>query len=475
MDELEEGKNHAESRTEDSPSVDSPATEPSSLEEHSEVDISEKCSSVDGAPETDPDPKISIDPSDAEHVPAMSNETAGDGRRSELDPQDTSETTDNVELDESPTANTSEQSSNENTTEETGITGSEDSQDAVTEKHDSHELLQPIASTDQPDDKRDQLLTLMIREQRPPLKQLSEELEAYGRSQDPNRLFDEFVFFSTQMVQKNDQASIDERAELNKNAQPFLEFKEEIKKLFEQIPDAIKHVQAAIEKRSDELITSLGEDVQDNLRTYRQGLEIIERMLQRTFDRAPNLQVEDTQLEEMNSDYKLMNEKVSTEKEFATCLTNLSRNYHETRDTNYHLINDARVECEKQTSKAKNSLKQILAAIDGIDSGLQNEAETRGRVDKLMESDEEAKTVVQEWYNAYEDLSQKLYELIANTKLTPIAVEEGTPFDPETMEPQGVVERANLKNDDVAVILRKGFTFCDELIRPTLVEVVKNP
>lgn len=243
-----------------------------------------------------------------------------------------------------------------------------------------------------------------------------------------------------------------------------------VDQLFESLPALNQKLQDAIDARSDDKLQSVAEPLRETLATYRQGLEIIQRMFARSIDRKPSLVPMDVNLGSVDLKFA----EVVDETVFADAIGKLANTFHDVRDQNYHLLRDTKTDCEKQIQKAKLGLKGILSAIDGIDGGLQNERETRASANDVSQSETPVNEVVASWYGAYDGLSSALQELLERTQLSSITVEIGTPFDPETQEPQGVVRNSELNDDDVAVVLRQGFSFCGEMIRPAIVEVVKN-
>ncbi len=269
---------------------------------------------------------------------------------------------------------------------------------------------------------------------------------------------------------KDDEARQKEQQEINQSAETLQQFTDSIDQLFDALPAIVQSVQDAIDLRSDEQLQAVDEPLRDTLATYRQGMEIIHRMFGRSLDRKPGLIPMEVNLGEVDGDVS----QVTDETAFTKAIDELATMYHDVRDKNYHLLRDTKTDCEKQIQKAKVGLKGILSAIDGIDGGLQNERETRAAAGDTSQLDEQASEVVSSWYGAYDGLAAALKELLDRTQLSTLDVELGKPFDPDTMEPQGVVENPELSDDDVAVVLRRGFSFCGELIRPAIVEVVKN-
>ena len=82
--------------------------------------------------------------------------------------------------------------------------------------------------------------------------------------------------------------------------------------------------------------------------------------------------------------------------------------------------------------------------------------------------------LIDSWFGTYNRVEEALKPFFAATGLEPMDVKPGTLFAPDTMEPGGTVADPNRKNEEVATMLRRGFCYGGENIRPALVEVVVN-
>ena len=117
------------------------------------------------------------------------------------------------------------------------------------------------------------------------------------------------------------------------------------------------------------------------------------------------------------------------------------------------------------------AVKNLLGALDGIENGRRSEPELLAGVADFRA---EYGALIDSWFGTYDRMDQALQPFFATSGLEPMVVEPGTLFSPDTMEPGGTVADPNRKNDEVASTLRRGFRFAGVLIRPALVEVVIN-
>lgn len=210
--------------------------------------------------------------------------------------------------------------------------------------------------------------------------------------------------------------------------------------------------------------------VQSTLGNYKKGIEIVNRMLTRARDRKKELGAESP----VALGSEMANVAEPATDQFATGVLALSTAFHKLRDANYHIRQDAIGAADACRGTSLTALKSILSAIDGVDSGLANEPEVRAMLAEF-EEDAACRTLLESWFGAYERIATYVEQFLTNTGIESHTVEPGTLFDPETMEPQGTVEDSTRNNDEVAVVLRRGFSLDSQLVRPMIVDVVRNP
>ena len=402
-------------------------------------------------------PNSVVDP--AEEVPQRQASTAGDQQESSADDGDT----------DAATATTEESSSAEETD---GETSDAEVESATGDAPADQPQVEPVSQQDL-DEARQKLAEQLLGERRLSESKIDELVAEFAGliERSESDAASEFATFADLVETSNAATSEEENRQKETTLQTLTRFRDAIDVLYTAIPAVAESVSSAIEVRSDEQLESLDDQLRQSLANYRQGLEIIGRMFNRCLDRKPELVPMDVLFGQLEAEQP----EVTAVEEFSTALEQLVGQYHDIRDKNYHLLREARSDCEKQIKKAMNGLKQVLSAMDGIDNGLLNENESQsGTAEQIAELEESVQEKVASWYGAYQPLAKALDELVANTELAPIEIHIGHAFDPETMEPQGVVEDPEMEDDDVAVVLRRGFSFCGQLVRPALVEVVKN-
>ncbi|MDA7928933.1 nucleotide exchange factor GrpE, partial [Mariniblastus sp.] len=204
---------------------------------------------------------------------------------------------------------------------------------------------------------------------------------------------------------------------------------------------------------------------------FRKGVEIIRRMFGRTMERKKAFSPEMS--EPLGDDWDSEHPPANT-KSIGEFVGQLSQSFHTLRDSNYHANQDAKSFSEKCNKAIVNAAIGLLSAIDGIDAGLQNESEIRSRLAPFEEGEDNCSDLITSWFQAYHHLNNFSERFFNKTGIEGHSVDPGTPFDPETMEPQGIISNPELNDDDVAAVMRRGFSLNGKSIRPILVEVVRN-
>ena len=243
--------------------------------------------------------------------------------------------------------------------------------------------------------------------------------------------------------------------------------------LFAELAGLLDAVGAQLQQMNDQ--DDSFQQAPDALRTtlanYKKGIEIVQRMISRTRDRKKELSAELPVSIGQEVDKVDVPEDAD---QFAAGALALSEAFHNLRDANYHATQDAKGAADKCLQATLAALKQILSAVDGIDSGLASEPQVRAKVAEI-EDDATCHALAESWFGAYGRLTDCVDTFLSKTGIEAHTVAPGTPFDPNTMEPQGTVENTEMNNEDVATVLRRGFSLHGQPIRPILVDVVRNP
>lgn len=248
--------------------------------------------------------------------------------------------------------------------------------------------------------------------------------------------------------------------------------------LFTELDRLIESVAEEMEARQDssEEYQNAPEELQSRLSNYKKGIEIIHRMFSKVKERKKDLA--DKNPGSLNEEYQPT--APPDENDGATMwLGQLLGEFHSIRDANYHVVQDGKKLADSCGNASRSAVNSLLSAIDGIDSGLQNEPST---LDALAPFREEHQELLDTWFGAYDRLSNSVDQFLEKTGVQAVTVKRGTPFDPESMDPLGMVDidaesdpdfDPNEKGEFVAAVLRRGFSLGGVLIRPVQVDVVK--
>jgi hypothetical protein len=217
--------------------------------------------------------------------------------------------------------------------------------------------------------------------------------------------------------------------------------------------------------RDDEgAFTAAPAELRDVLLNYKKGIEIIQRMAKRVQERKKPMAT----LPELGTVPALPDAMPEALDGF---VNKLLEQHHEWRSARGNLLRDAQKASETCKKEALTAVKNLLGALDGIEGGQRSEPEV---AERIAAHRAEFGPLIDAWFGAYARIDLTLAPFYAATGLQPHSVEPGTPFHPDTMEPGGTVSDPSRKNEDVASVLRRGYAFLGEFVRPILVEVVVN-
>lgn len=264
-----------------------------------------------------------------------------------------------------------------------------------------------------------------------------------------------------------EQADVDGAvAEAERHIEAYDTLFRELKVLVEETTEEL----ARLDQENEEF-QSAPEELQSTLLNFKKGIEIIHRMFDRTQARKKDLSGELSRA--LPGEWQPDVPSVEPE-DMGEFVMQLSQAFHQMRDANYHANQNAKKSAEKCRKTAANTVSGLLSAIDGIDAGLQNEPELRAGLSRFEEGEQNYSALIESWLQAYHRIAACVDRFFGKTGIEAHTVEPGTPFDPETMEPQGTVANPEMNDEDVAAVMRRGFSLKGETIRPILVDVVKN-
>lgn len=264
-----------------------------------------------------------------------------------------------------------------------------------------------------------------------------------------------------------------EKSELEKTAAEVKRHVDTYNNLFVQLETLVDDAAGELASldEEDEQFQNAPRELQAALLNSKKGIEIIHRMFVRTKDRKKELA--DELPGPLPDDWNAEVPPTASE-DLGEFVRQLFRSFHKLRDANYHAIQDAKKSAEKCRKTAVDTVAGLLSAVDGIDAGLRNEPEMRAKLAPFEEGDNNCGALIDSWLQAYHRLDDSVVRFFSKTGIEAHSVDPGTPFDPETMEPQGTVTNPEMNDEDVAAVMRRGFSLNGEPVRPIVVEVVKN-
>ncbi|PKG22903.1 nucleotide exchange factor GrpE [Niallia nealsonii] len=147
-------------------------------------------------------------------------------------------------------------------------------------------------------------------------------------------------------------------------------------------------------------------------------------------------------------------------------------------------INDGiLIELKEHLQSAENRFfkfieKGVAPVLDGLYSG---KAYALDLIEQLEKNNNEELNQTKQWLTIYDTLMNEIEELFARFSIKLYAPERGSFFDENKQEPIGVIEAADLEDEQIKEVVRYGLHFEKEmtnessyLLRPAQVIVVKN-
>jgi len=413
----------------------------------------------------------------------------GDGKGTPVDSTENDSTgstaaeseTPDAQNDEAPaevTLDTATENSEQKTEEEASLT-SEKVDDDVKEQEKSEEALDPQAILAALKEQQTHVIETLFGDERPMQTHATQAVATYCKALSAavkTELFEEnsLGLIAAQVKERNATALASEKLASEEDATSTEHEIEKYEVLFSELNQLVNIAQEELESRKndEETFQNAPEELQSKLLNYRKGIEIIHRMFNKVKDRKKDLAGKTS--ETLTETFK----PTAPPEEWdgvAMWLGQLLSEFHGMRDANYHIVQDAKKRVEKCRDTSRNVIKSLLSAIDGIDSGLQNEPHT---IETLAPFQQEYQAVIDTWFGAYDRLSKSIEQFFEKTGVEAHSAEHGTPFDPETMEALGIVDMEpdfapDEKGEYVASVLRRGFSLDGVIIRPVQVDVIK--
>lgn len=221
---------------------------------------------------------------------------------------------------------------------------------------------------------------------------------------------------------------------------------------------------------NDPRLAQAEEDLRESMLHFRRGLEIVHRMFSRAAERHA---MPPSELAVMLVDELAIPKSPRDIAALGQFARELSQAYHQVRDANDRLLEEARQRADALRQALLASAHNVLGAIDGVDSGLASLPETRARLDAIA-AGAPLRELVADWLGVYERLDAHVTQFLAHCGLEAHTAPRGAAFDPETMDSQGTVADDTLPDGAVAAVVRRGFSLGGVPLRPIVVDLVKN-
>lgn len=323
-------------------------------------------------------------------------------------------------------------------------------------------------------ERRAQMLASLFGEVRPRESALAgllaDYLQAMTASQDVQDLFlPEVERLTAQVNERQEAARQCEQVQLEELATQARQQVDIYNKFFTELDLVLCALDGEMQRLQEdtEPFQRAPEELRSALLNHKQGLVIIHRMVKRLKDRKKEFTPPEMPAVPECSAPPPLPALPSLEEYLAA----LVRSYHDHHDACVRVRQEAAANSDQCKKEMLRAVKSFVEAVDGIDGGLRNEPEVRSR---LQTFEAEYGSLIDFWFAAYHNLQQQANKFFAVTGIDSLDVKPGTPFDPATMEPVGTVANPDLNNEDVALVLRRGYMIHGEQVRPMMVEVVIN-
>jgi molecular chaperone GrpE (heat shock protein) len=294
---------------------------------------------------------------------------------------------------------------------------------------------------------------------------------------------DEFEPFIKKIQRQNQE-------EVKKETKEFNEWHDDAKKwcglydkIFDQLPGLIESQKKIIEELDENDLEPLSDPDKKLLSNRKKGTDIILRMLSKLPERKKEtkallmaLELKENMIGFKNlikklDVFKLMGAKEDIVPGIEATAKAIQGNYKEIRDHNYHIIRKQREAAEKIKKQTLSFIEQqLIPAVDGIDSGLQNE----GTIGKTLGDVLDHKEIIGLWLGVYSKMSANILEIFEEIDLEKISVKRGQKFDEKIHNAMGTEENPDMENETINSVIRNGYMIGEILIRAADVEVIMN-
>jgi molecular chaperone GrpE (heat shock protein) len=255
------------------------------------------------------------------------------------------------------------------------------------------------------------------------------------------------------------------------------------RKLFRAIPSLLVEIKKIVSSLvEDDSFEECPGEVKDRLRNRKEGLEIINRMLERILQYQSRLdkilirrprQVKMLNLspEEYIQAWDLLKEPKQALVKIEEIIEKIEQRDKDIRDDNYRLNWELKQEVEKLTQAVLSFLKDhLLPVIDGLERGIWDENMLR----QPLNTYPEPKELINKWFGAYHLCYDSIKDFFRMNGLREIELRRGDEFDPECHMALGYESCEGLEDGQIIELLRSGWNYYGLQVRSAEVMVAKN-
>jgi len=232
---------------------------------------------------------------------------------------------------------------------------------------------------------------------------------------------------------------------------------------------------------SNQILETLPEELNKELGSSQQGLNIIGRMLQRLIDQDGRLKSLAEEIELADKLHELGEDEwmnlLEGETDPKSAQKKINKKLDLTRRSNYKLVSQAGELADKRQKTWLDVVgKQVLPILDGIIDGKHH---TSALVNDLMAQHQDAEPKLQAWFNTYVALSNALVTMLKDLDVHRMAVEPGMMIDFERHEPSSVEADPSMENEQIKEISRDGYEYVNhngdrQTLRVARVVAIRN-
>jgi molecular chaperone GrpE (heat shock protein) len=278
-------------------------------------------------------------------------------------------------------------------------------------------------------------------------------------------------------------ASLEENKGLEKDQTELDGFQREARRWAGQIVKLREEMTAAAKAFAENLSAcrkvkeSLPAQPQESLKSRQEGLDLVGKMMEHRLTRMPaEEKLQEGPLSACGLQWWL--ELLASESSERAAKRKIDAQLKQLGDERYQRVTDARNAANGGRDSFKRFLeKQVLVVLDAIDDGQHYAGPV---IQQLKEANPAEAGNLETWYKTYDGLRQELLARLETLGVRPMQVQRGNPVDYNRHEPIDVEKDAEMPNEHIKAVTRKGYEYVVEkdgeplVLRPAQVIVAKN-